>query len=218
MVCYCEIRKVLYIHIPKVGGLSVENILVNCYGFKRFSFPKKDYQFLFEPMGKIGIYKYILLYSNESKLYDLKSFYKFTFVRNPYSRSLSAIKYLHINSIQNRIAFPLNIDKFYEMSKCSTYYYMHFCLSQADCLKDETGTIDFDYIGRFENLINDLKFVLFSQLGLPKERFVDVHINSSDKSKLNLDKDKIFELVDEIHSEDFETFGFERRSEYSKRN
>ena len=94
MVCYSLDRKIIYIHTPKTGGTSIEKILIENYDFKNFTFNNGPYEFLNLEEGKKGFFKYILKYSDESKKYDLISWKKFTFVRNPISRAISGIKYL----------------------------------------------------------------------------------------------------------------------------
>lgn len=221
MVCYCPERKIIYIHVAKTGGITIETILSKRYGFKHFTFPDSEdpYPFLREPRGKLGTYKYILKYSNEAKIYDLNSFRKFAFVRDPYTRGISAIRYLHKNSIRNSLYrddekklpkkgyFPMSIDSFYYTALNNDYYYMHFCLSQKKSLEDLDGNIDF-IIGRFENLMPDLKRILFTEFGLEESNIENLHINQSDQSILQLNPDKVKELIKQIHLEDFEFFGY----------
>lgn len=211
MVCYCPIRKILYLHIPKTGGLTIEKILVQYYGFKYFTFSKRMYQFLYDRKGRIGIFRYILENSNESKLYDLKSFFKFSFVRDPYDRSISCIRYLHGYSKKHLIEFPMNLNSLYQKSLTDNYFYMHFYLTQAASLKDDDDKIDFQFIGKFENLICDLEHVLFDILKFEIRDFSKVHVNASDKETLCFDNDDIYKLTEQIHDEDFILFNFKKK-------
>lgn len=203
MVCYCNKRKLIYIHVPKTGGLTIENILIKKYGFKYFKFESGRYDFLNDPRGKLGIFRYILLYSREAKKYDLKSFKVIAFVRNPYERAISAVKYLRGISQ----TFPDTIDNFNTRCELDTYYYMHFCLSQTDCLKDDEGNLRIDYLGRFENLIEDLKRILIDELNFPNSNFDRIHKNKS-SSILPYDRQEICLEVDKIHRDDFVNFKY----------
>lgn len=206
MVCYSKKKKLIYIHVPKTGGLTIESILVKRYGFKYFTFENGRYDFLSDPMGKLGILRYILLYSKESKKYDLKSFKTFAFVRNPYERAISAIKYL--KGLKNS-RFPENAGTFITLSRVNVYYYMHFSLSQTDCLKDENGILNIDYIGKFENLMDDLKRILVDENGFNDSDFSRIHRNKSNVN-ISMDLDRIMEEVNIIHSDDFVNFGYEK--------
>jgi hypothetical protein len=209
MVCYCPIKKVIYIHIPKCAGLTIEKILLDNYGFKHFTYETRPYEFLHDVKGKLGIYKYILKYSKESKIYDLDSFFKFSFVRNPYSRGQSAIRFLYSRSIKHKSMFPSNLREFYAVSKINTYYYMHFNLSQADSLKNLEGVINFNYIGRFENLINDLNFLLFKVLKFPYIKIDEYHENKSNIKELEFNSTSVNSLIKKIHEEDFLNFVYQ---------
>jgi hypothetical protein len=166
------------------------------------------YQFLFQNSNKIGIFKYILEYSNEAKMYDLKSFFKFAFIRNPYDRSISCIYYLYGCALRNGIEFPDNLDDFVNLCINNDYFHGHFMLSQSESLKDDEGKIDFQFIGKFENLMGDLKKVMVDILGYELKPFDKVHINASDKSAIVLNRDFVYELTEKLHKEDFETFKF----------
>ena len=43
MACINHQLKAIYIHLPKVGGLYIENILIKFYGFKSIKFGRKDH-------------------------------------------------------------------------------------------------------------------------------------------------------------------------------
>lgn len=228
MVCYCPERKILYIHIPKTGGLTVESILMGKYGFKHFTFPgtTDPYPFLREPRGKLGIYRYILLYSNEAKTIDFSKYKKFTVVRNPYTRGESGIRYLHKSSAKTSLSrdvngevvvkkghFPMGIERFYRTCLVRDYYYMHFCLTQVKSLEDLDGNIDFT-ICRFENLMPDLRRVLFDEYELQPFDIENVHVNKSVKERLELNIQQVRKKISEVSREDFKVLGYDME-EYS---
>uniref|UniRef100_A0A6C0BER6 Uncharacterized protein n=1 Tax=viral metagenome TaxID=1070528 RepID=A0A6C0BER6_9ZZZZ len=218
MVCYCSEKKIIYIHIPKCAGLTIEKILVSMYGFKYFTFPKDSsveelvrYPFLNDPRAKMGLFRYILKYSNESKIYDLNSFFKFTFVRNPFDRAISSVKYLsdRMECSEIRKLEPERyIKNFYISCLSSTYLYFHFILSQEDCIKDLDGNIKMDFIGRFENLIPDLKFLLFDKLGFEVKDINNIHENKSDDNSTFFCKEDVDKIILDINRSDFYTFHY----------
>ena len=208
MVCYCPLRKILYLHVPKTGGLTIESILVEKYNFKYFTFGGRKNEFLHDKDRITGIFRYVLMYSDQSKKYDLNAFFKFTFVRHPHTRIISAIKYLHKWSVAQYLDFPKNLSDFYEKTLCDPYYYIHFNISQHDHLINLNGDITFDFIGRQETLILDLKHVLFDILKMPVENFDDIHNNKSIDNILTFNKDDVKEIADIIHEKDFNLFGY----------
>ena len=204
MVCYCNKRKIIFIHVPKTGGLTVEQILIKNYGFKYFTFKTGRYDFLNDPEGKEGFFRYILKYSKESKRYNLREFKTFAFVRNPYSRAMSSISFL--SKVFDVI--PQNTEIMLRKTRMNTYCYVHFNLSQTECLKNDDGELNIDYIGKFENFTEELERILFIELKLPYSNIRNIHKNKSSR-KLNLDNERIFEEVRIIHSEDFLNFNYE---------
>ena len=209
MVCYCEERKILYIHIPKTGGITVDSILRRYYGFKKFTFSRIPFQFLADEEGKEGIYKYILRYSNEAKLYDLKTFFKFSFVRDPYDRAISAANFIFRTiTAKQKLNIPFNTNKFLFNSNRIHYIYMHVNLSQYESLVDEYDVVNFDFIGRTETLMRDLKYVLFDILKLPEKQFEHVHHNKTKTKIENVDENKIGRYINSKMRQDFDQFGF----------
>lgn len=204
MVCYCNKRRILFIHVPKTGGLTIEKILVKNYGFKYFTFPEGRYDFLRDEEGREGIFRYILKYSKESKKYDLKSFKKFAFVRNPYSRAVSALRYLSKNY---NVEIPSN-EILYSKLRENTYCYMHFYLSQTECLKDDEGKLNIDYIGRFENFQEELERILYRELGLFESNLSRIHENKSDNN-IEYDREELMYQVRINLQEDFLNFNYE---------
>lgn len=228
MVCYCPEKKILFIHLPKCAGLTVESILIKKFGFKHFTFGngKDPYPFLREPRGKIGFYKYILKYSEEAKTIDFSTYRKFAVVRNPYTRAESGIRYLHKCSVRNAAYkdingkvcikeghFPMSIDKFYRTCLLRDYYYVHFCLSQVDSLRDLNNNIDFTIV-RFENLMEDLKTLLFDEYEYEYTEIENIHVNKSEVDNLKIKRDNIKNLVRQIHAEDFEILGYDINYEF----
>ncbi len=80
-------RKKIYIHIPKNGGHSIVELLTGTLAVPLNQRPNKDNWVKMPlPLNQ----KFL-----EKKQIDLKSYFIFTFVRNPYSRFLSGWKNLY---------------------------------------------------------------------------------------------------------------------------
>lgn len=208
MVCYCEKRKILYIHNPKTGGMTIEKILIEQYGFKNFSFDSGAYEFLNKKEGQNGFFKYILNHSKESKEMDLISFIKFTFVRHPHSRAASGLRYLSEKISESNGDFYDNFYDFYIACHEIPFFNIHFIMSQSIVLKDLNDEIKMDYIGKFEDFKNELERILFQELKLPPKDISKYHIHKTDPSLIEFDFDLIKRLSNIIHNEDFIEFGY----------
>lgn len=210
MVCYSEERKIIYIHIPKTGGMTLERILIENYGFKNFTFPGGPYEFLGKKEGQEGFLRYILNHSEESKrISDLDQYLRFTFVRNPFSRACSGIRYLSENSTNRGFDFCETLLDFYNLTLKNPFYFIHFNMTQSKTLEDLNGEIKMSHIGRFENFNEDLEDILFNKLGLERKDISKYHIHKTDPSLIDYDKDIVRELSNELHREDYERFGYE---------
>lgn len=207
MACYSEKLKVLYIHIPKTGGTTIENILIDLYDFKRVTFEYGSYDFVRDIRSRMGFYRYMMLYSNEAKIIDFSSYYKFTFVRHPHSRLMSAIKFICKIKSDFGDTVPDNLLELYEEAEKNPFMYNHMIITQRQCIEDFDNCISMDYIGRYENFIDDLKHVLHDILKLPKRNIQMYHLNKSN-SDIELDQNDVALLSNEIHQEDFSTFDY----------
>jgi hypothetical protein len=141
-------KKILFIHIPKTGGTYIYWELPG-FGYSEdniFSTTEKgiysdDVHFHLQHMN----YSTILTKGFLTEEY-LKPFFKFTFIRNPYTRILSEYFWrLNLNTF--------DADKFHE-----------FVIDRYLCPKDAHFLsqmfyfdIEYDFIGKYENLIEDLK-------------------------------------------------------------
>lgn len=210
MVCYSEERKIIYIHVPKTGGMTIERILIENYGFKNFTFPKGPYEFLNKKEGQNGFLRYILNHSEESKrIPDLDQYLRFTFVRDPYSRACSGIRYLSEKISERGGSFCETLIDFYNLTLKRPFYFVHFNMTQSKVLEDLNGEIKMAYIGRFENFEEDLNDILFDKLGFERKDISKYHIHKTDPSLIEYDKDLVRELSNELHREDYERFGYQ---------
>ncbi|MDP2685565.1 MAG: sulfotransferase family 2 domain-containing protein [bacterium] len=139
--------KCIFVHIPKNAGLSV------CYA-------------LFGNTG--GSHRKIVDYKKIFSPKTFKTYYKFTFVRNPWDRLVSTFFFLknggltekdkiwaekHIMSYDTFDAFVR--EWLTEENITNSLHFQH----QHVFLEDEKGTIAVDFIGRFENIDEDFKTI-----------------------------------------------------------
>jgi hypothetical protein len=121
--------KLIFIHINKAAGLSVENAFGATTLFDH-SLPK-------DIIEKIGI--------------DLWSqYFKFSIVRNPWDRFVSMYHFRIQNNMENHKSFERfitdNVDNLLKRP-------------QLEWISDENGNVLMDFVGKFENLQKDFNYV-----------------------------------------------------------
>ena len=172
MICHNE--KCIFIHIPKNAGQSVEHVFLQRLGLSwdtraPLLLRQNDRPELGPPrLAHLKAGEYVSCRYVSATMFD--SYYKFSFVRNPWSRMVSFYKYL---GYQRRCDF-----KTFLMGPFSNRLFedMHWFVGpQADYLYQGERLL-VDFVGRFETLQQDFHQVCdalsIPQTGLP-------HVNKS---------------------------------------
>lgn len=193
--------KLLFIHIPKTGGSSVEHLLHRC-------------KWLARREGKVG------QHSTMSQAYKFmvgppEDYFKFTIIRDPWDRIIS---FYLMNYKRDSFVFP-NVDifkgkkyvSFPDFYKNLNSTWQHAETSEYYLAVD--GTIPEDlHILRFNHLEEDFK-AMFKTQGF--EMPIDFpHINKNDRAsdalRNYLKADPEFaDVVAELYHAEIEHFGFE---------
>lgn len=136
----------IFIHIPKVAGIS----LIHALGFEqqhKWHMPLKYYE------------------ANTAKKFD--QYFKFAFVRNPWDRAYSAYTFLQKGGISERDDSQSRIIKSYAsyedfvmkwLSHEASQSLIHFC-PMYSFMQNTHGEIAIDFIGRYENLQTDYDYI-----------------------------------------------------------
>lgn len=173
-------KKILFVHIPRTGGSSIKSSLD--LHDKLF---KKSPSFL----------DYHTPFRNIDNIYD--SYFKFTFVRNPWDRFVSL--YFFNKSTRYQKMFPNRlttlIAKKYEFKEwLDIFPYRKF--QQVDY-----GVLELDFIGRYETIQDDFNTIFNKKLNVE---------NSTDKKHYSYYYDD--EGVDKVYTLaklDINTFKYE---------
>ncbi|WP_340076198.1 sulfotransferase family 2 domain-containing protein [Leptobacterium sp. I13] len=172
--------KCIYIHIPKCGGTSIqEKFLVNQTKSQLLLGKNKD------PKKGPPRLNHLMASEYVSKKHisqeDFSSYFKFTFVRNPWARVFSMYKYLGYSQFAD---FDTFVTKIFKKELWDNSKWFWFVRPQYDFIHDSHGNMMVDYVGRTEVLNEDFKKVC-QKIGL--EDNILSHINkSSEKSRYNI--------------------------------
>lgn len=133
--------------------------------------------------------------------------FKFGFVRNPYTRFVSAYYNLGLDLKHNINDFIQDKDKMDQVYKEEAV----LLKPEWEYLCDNDGNVMVDFVGRFENLHDDWNF-LFEKFGYnrkERDRYVLVHSNRTDRHKEKLTPEAK-KVLYPIYKKDFEIFNYER--------
>ena len=199
---------VIFIWIPKSAGTSIYNA-IKARKFKTIE--RIKYRFCGRGVVTFGHMDYyeLLRQTHVSPDFDKKAF-KFTIVRDPYDRAVSLYEYLKARNklCHNYESFldflrRLNANGITPIGLYSSKETSH-CNPQVRWLEK----INLDFIGRFENLENDLQSVNLrlgiSELIIPKKN----KSNRGNTSEYYCSESR--DLVHHIYREDFEFFSYKK--------
>jgi len=213
MATYSSSHKIVFYHIPKCSGLYIESLLLNLSDFVTYNFNyESDISFYCDRDKGLRQEFY-----NNSDCFlilrdDIYKCFEFSFVRNPYTRFISAWAYCVGSNFENdNIIFGSNnIDT---LQNCidnrdliTSQSYFHIFKTQYMNIK---GSRKLNFVGRFENLISDLRFV-FNKLNLPTN-FSTKKINENPIKYGDYRQyytQEILEFVNDWFKEDFEEFNY----------
>jgi len=184
----------IYVHIPKSAGISINMSLFGNKGGGHKT--ASQYRKIFGPT-------------------TFRKYFKFTFVRNPYSRLLSAYLFLKEGGMndKNRRWAEENLHPFSTfqdfVSKWVTpeniYSYYHF-LPQHHFLCDKNMNLLVDFIGRIENIEDDFATIC-NRLDV-KTDLQTLNQKSESRDWKSYYNPSMIEVVHDVYQKDFELLGY----------
>ena len=189
-------RKCIFVHIPKCAGVSINKTLFNSLGGGHNS--AMDYQ---------------IIYGRNV----FKSYFKFTFSRNPWDRVFSAYNFLKkggFDEIDKEWA-ETNLKEFDTFDKFVCEWINtdnintknHF-VPQHKYICNPRGKVIIDFIGRFENISSDFKKItgtLGIDLPLKHDNKTDTLKNNRYTEHYTTRSEKI---ISEVYKEDINLLGY----------
>lgn len=193
----------IFVHVPKVAGVSIcRSLFGNLAG------------------GHVTIGLYRIVFSKE----DFTSYFKFSFVRNPWDRLLSAYTFLKRGGMnehdrswaKEHLSGYLDFEDFVLgwITPDNVETSLHFLPQYRFVCAPFTRTLAVDFVGSYENLDRDYAYVR-DRLGLSAEVALP-HLNETGPPALRRDfrdsyTDAMRRRVAEVYREDVELFGYSFR-------
>ena len=186
-------KKIIFIHVPKAAGTSVANAL---YG---------------KTLGHFKAKMIMELYPKE-----FSEFFTFAIVRNPYSRVISAYKFVKQGGTEYMGVAKKSV---YKSKLFSSFdIFVKEWLSKVD-LSNEDYVFQPQYLfthDEYDRLLVD-KIWQMEGLDLFQKEFSEEtgiqlnikHLNRSKKSEIELN-DELKQIIYEVYKKDFELFGYEK--------
>ena len=185
--------KTIFIHIPKTAGVSLAKAIFGDVSFEGHR------SFYFNSIA--------LNIKNEK-------YFSFAFVRNPFDRLYSAYKFLEKGgmNIHDKNTFNIHLSKYRNfedfvlngINKKLIYQITHL-IPQYEYLCNNSGRILVDFIGKFENLDNDI--ILLSKK-LKKDIKLNHHNYNEKKDYKMAYTDEMIEKVHQVYQKDIDIFEY----------
>jgi len=200
----------IFIHIPRCAGTSIEKALIplTTKATKIGQLSGSDLATHWLPGGGHG--------RQHAKLtvvgthVPLGHFFKFTFVRNPWARAVSQIRYLQTGTQDLPFTgkdFQKNLWLYCQKLEMSHGHDLGVC--QLDYLVDTRGRMAMDFVGRFENLEKDFKTIC-QKLGVKQPPKLP-HLHASRRARPYQDyyDKKTTDWIRRRFAKDIEYFSYE---------
>ncbi|WP_170559077.1 sulfotransferase family 2 domain-containing protein [Ruegeria atlantica] len=192
--------KTVFVHIPKTGGSTISTILRR---------PNLRSLTKHEPCQTINKHASIFVHLDELGP-EAKNYFKFSFVRNPWDRLVSAYHYIiarrkELELVANHSTFESFLHSFVE--EPSQYLSIPYFTPQSDFLINEDGEMPIDFLGRFETFEKDLSIVL-REVG-SKRRFFKHRKKSRRQDYREYYSTESSKAVGAIYISDIQNFGYD---------
>lgn len=187
-------KKAIFVHIPKCAGIAVKKAL-------------------FDDLS--GGHTKLTTYCRAFEPDLFLSYFKFTFIRNPWDRLVSAYHYLSNGGygardrewFERELATYNDFDDFVcnWLRPENLHKHIHFC-PQVDFVEDRNHRgVGVDYLGFYENIEEDFNYIA-NRIGVAKT--LQKRNSSSHSSYKQYYREATREIVRSVYRKDIERFGY----------
>ena len=176
-------HKFIFVHVPKCAGTTIRASL---------------------PPGRWSPHLDIMQIKEKVNVHVFDNYFKFGFVRNPWSRAVSLYHRRQGVQMRHRMSFT----EFIKWHKYATDTCIHPTQKkyQLDFFTDSMGELLVDFIGKFENLQEDFN-IICDKIGIPQQQLP--HKNKSKhKHYTEYYDEETKQIVAEKYRKDIEYFGY----------
>lgn len=185
----------IYVHIPKTAGVSINKALFGNYGGGHRSV--RSYRRIFGPRV-------------------FNQYFKFTFVRNPYSRLLSAYQFFRNGGFNesDQLWASENLSQFASfeafvmdwLNEHSIWSKDHF-VPQYAFVSDVDSNLEVDFVGKFESIDDDFREVCH-RLGVTATLGTENSGGTGTASWRDHYSNMMLDKVSRIYAKDFAVFSY----------
>ena len=146
--------KFIFVHVPKVAGSSLTHVLRSLPGDNRFLLAKTKHETLQE---FYSMHECRFSGKSQELSKEVSSYFRFGFVRNPWSRMYSLYRYLDESRPRKEIDTIKSFKNFLVLSEAGEKWInkLHSMRSQLDFFVDGNNAINVDFLGHYEFLKED---------------------------------------------------------------
>jgi len=190
---YPDEYKCIFIHIPKVAGTSITKTLFGC-GSRHLRYTE---------------YKK----ANPKKF---RSYFKFSFVRNPWDRLYSAYSFLRKGGMnemdrqwaEEHLAGYADFESFVKgwVTREHIWNWIHF-YPQYYFICDDRLNLKMDFVGRLESLDKDFTYVQ-QKLGVPVKPLPRINVSGNEKAYIQHYNEETRKIVADVYAEDIKMFSY----------
>ena len=205
----CRQRKIIFIHIPKTGGTSIEDIIWGTNRKQRS--PEQLWMGIVGPgrnKYQTGGLQHLLAAQVRREVgADLfGACFKFAVVRNPWDKAVSQYVYMkQRRDLRRRIGINRFSSFKTYLSRLHRFDHVQW-MPQWRFLLDENGEMLMDFIGRFEDFEADVRNAL-AQVNIPCNTLPHEKKGKRDHYARYYDQESR-EMVAHIYAKDIELFGY----------
>jgi len=204
----CHHYKCIFVHTPKTAGQSMEHVFLRLLNLDwetraPLLLRPNDQPKLGPPrLAHLKADEYVRFKYLPQEMFD--DYFKFAFVRNPWSRMVSMFRYLDVEKTWEFKSFLMHIFK----NRIWKEQYW-FVGPQCEFVCAEDGRVLMDFIGRFERLQIDFNHVC-QKIDIPLTEVP--HVNKAEinsfKRYQDFYDDESRQIVEELYRRDIDLFEY----------